>query len=79
MGKVGVGNIFPKWNGSFYESNIILGTSVRYSPRVGFCDGGRKINNTGLILACKDLTVEWSRLLCKQVALYKVRTARQLL
>ena len=41
--------------GSFYESDVILGTFVGHSPHAGFSDGGRK--NTRLVLAFKYLTV----------------------
>ena len=58
VGKVKVGNIFPKWNvGLFYESGIILKTFVGHSPHAGFSDGGRKRNNTRLVLAFKYLLV----------------------
>ena len=36
VGKVKVGNIFPKWNmGLFYDSGIILKTFVGHSPHAG--------------------------------------------
>lgn len=58
VGKVKAGNIFPKWNvGLFYESGIILKTFVGHSPHAGFNDGGRKRNNTRLVLAFKYLLV----------------------
>lgn len=41
---------------SFYKSDIILETFVRHSPCAGFYDGGRNINNIGLVLASSSMS-----------------------